>query len=274
LAATLFKLPPSNARILDGEIIFNGIDLVKLPEERMRKEIRWKNISIIFQGSMSALNPVMKVGNQIAETILAREDGVTKREALERDTEILGLVGLDKSVAKRYPFELSGGQRQRAMIAMALVLRPKIVIADEPTTALDVIVQAQVLKLLESLREKLGLSLILISHDISVVSEISDRVAVMYAGKIVELGPAESVLLKPAHPYTRLLIEAVPSVKGARKTLKHIPGQPPDLSNPPPGCRFHPRCPYATEECRSREPELVEVEKGHYVACHLAGGAG
>jgi peptide/nickel transport system ATP-binding protein len=223
---------------------------------------------------MSALNPVMKVGNQIAETILAREDGVTKREALERDTEILGLVGLDKSVAKRYPFELSGGQRQRAMIAMALVLRPKIVIADEPTTALDVIVQAQVLKLLESLREKLGLSLILISHDISVVSEISDRVAVMYAGKIVELGPAESVLLKPAHPYTRLLIEAVPSVKGARKTLKHIPGQPPDLSNPPPGCRFHPRCPYATEECRSREPELVEVEKGHYAACHLAGGAG
>jgi len=160
------------------------------------------------------------------------------------------------------------------MIAMALVLRPKIVIADEPTTALDVIVQAQVLKLLESLREKLGLSLILISHDISVVSEISDRVAVMYAGKIVELGPAESVLLKPAHPYTRLLIEAVPSVKGARKTLKHIPGQPPDLSNPPPGCRFHPRCPYATDECRRREPELVEVEKGHYVACHLAGGAG
>jgi peptide/nickel transport system ATP-binding protein len=274
LAATLLKLLPSNARMLDGEIIFNGIDLVKLPEERMRKEIRWKNISIIFQGSMSALNPVMKVGDQIAEAILAHEDGVTKREALERATEILGLVGLDKSVAKRYPFELSGGQRQRAMIAMALVLRPKIVIADEPTTALDVIVQAQVLKLLESLREKLGLSLILISHDISVVSEISDRVAVMYAGKIVELGPAESVLLKPAHPYTRLLIEAVPSVKGARKTLKHIPGQPPDLSNPPPGCRFHPRCPYATEECRSREPELVEVEKGHYAACHLAGGAG
>ena len=274
LAATLLKLLPSNARILDGEIIFNGIDLVKLPEERMRKEIRWKNISIIFQGSMSALNPVMKVGDQIAEAILAHEGGVTKREALERATEILGLVGLDKSVAKRYPFELSGGQRQRAMIAMALVLRPKIVVADEPTTALDVIVQAQVLKLLESLREKLGLSLILISHDISVVSEISDRVAVMYAGKIVELGPAESVLLKPAHPYTRLLIEAVPSVKGARKTLKHIPGQPPDLSNPPPGCRFHPRCPYATDECRSREPELVEVEKGHYVACHLAGGAG
>jgi peptide/nickel transport system ATP-binding protein len=274
LATTLLRLLPSNAKILEGEIIFKGIDLTKLPEEKMRKEIRWKNISIVFQGSMSALNPVIKVGDQVAEAILAHENGVTKKEALERAVEILAMVGLDKSVAKRYPFELSGGQRQRAVIAMALALRPKVVIADEPTTALDVIVQAQVLKLLESLQEKFGLSLMLISHDISVVSELSDRVAVMYAGKFVEIGPAESVLLKPAHPYTRLLIEAVPSVREAKKTLKYIPGQPPDLANPPSGCRFHPRCPYAMDVCRKEEPKLVEVEKNHYAACHLLGGSG
>ncbi len=272
LAMALLKILPSNARIVDGRILLEGVDIVSLPEERLRRGIRWKKISMVFQGSMSALNPVIKVGEQIAEAIIIHENGVTKKEALERAANLLEIVGLDRSTLKRYPFELSGGQRQRAVIAMALALNPKVLIADEPTTALDVIVQAQILKLLRELKERLRLSIVFISHDVSVISEVSDRVAIMYAGKFVESGNAEAVFLKPSHPYTQALISAVPSIKEPRKTFKYIVGQPPSLINPPPGCRFHPRCPYVMDVCRSEEPPIIEVEKGHFAACHLLGG--
>jgi len=270
LATTLVRVLPSNAKIKEGEVVLDGVNILSLPEERLRREIRWKKISIVFQGSMNALNPVLKVGDQIAEAILLHED-VSKDQAMARVGKLLGLVGLDPSVANRYPFELSGGQRQRALIAMALALSPKVVIADEPTTALDVIVQAQILKLLGELRESSKSMMIFISHDVSAVAQVSDKVAVMYAGKIVEIGPAEKVLLEPLHPYTSALLQSVPSVKGERRQLKPIPGSPPNLLNPPRGCRFHPRCPFATDKCRSEEPQLREVSPGHFVACHLYG---
>ncbi|PLJ78389.1 ABC transporter ATP-binding protein [Infirmifilum sp. SLHALR2] len=270
LATTLVRVLPSNAKIKAGEVVLDGVNILSLPEERLRREIRWKKISVVFQGSMNALNPVLKVGDQIAEAILLHED-VSKDQAMARIRKLLGLVGLDPSVANRYPFELSGGQRQRALIAMALALNPKVVIADEPTTALDVIVQAQILKLLGELRESSKSMMIFISHDVSAVAQVSDKVAVMYAGKIVEIGPAEKVLLEPLHPYTSALLQSVPSVKGERRQLKPIPGSPPNLLNPPRGCRFHPRCPFATDKCRSEEPQLREVSPGHFVACHLYG---
>ncbi len=268
LATTLLKILPSNARIFSGRVMLDGVDILKLSEDRLRKEVRWKKISIVFQGSMNALNPIMKVGDQIVEAILTHEK-MSKGDAWSRAEELLALVGIDPSRASSYPFELSGGQKQRAMIAMALALNPEVLIADEPTTALDVIVQAQILKLLKDLQRRLGLSLILISHDISAVSELSDKVAVMYAGKIVEIGSSTQVFLNPRHPYTQALLEAVPSIKEEKKRLKSIPGTPPNLLAPPPGCRFHPRCPYAMGVCRSSEPVLKEVEPGHKVACHL-----
>jgi len=271
LAGALLRILPSNARVEGDTVLFDGIDLLKLPEERMRREVRWKRIAMVFQGSMNALNPIIRVGDQIAEAILLHENGVSKKEALERAVELLEMVGLDRSTVRRYPFELSGGQRQRALIAMALALNPKLLIADEPTTALDVIVQAQLLKLLKGLQNKLKLSILFISHDVAVIASISDWVAVMYAGKIVEMGKAGDILLEPTHPYTQALVNAVPSIKETRKTFKFIAGQPPDLLDPPPGCRFHPRCPYANEKCRSEEPLHIEIGKEHYVACHLAG---
>ncbi|MCD6445144.1 ABC transporter ATP-binding protein [Candidatus Bathyarchaeota archaeon] len=268
LAITILRILPSNARILGGEVLLDGVDILRLDENRLRKEVRWREISMVFQGSMNALNPIIKVGDQIAEAIMLHEK-VSKREAHRRAEELLSLVGIDPSRASSYPFELSGGQKQRAMIAMALALNPKVLIADEPTTALDVIVQAQTLKLIKELQSKLKLSLILISHDVSVIAEMSDKVAVMYAGKIVEYGPAIEVLLRPKHPYTSALLKAVPSIRESKRKLAYIPGVPPNLVNPPSGCRFHPRCPYAMDICREKEPNLKEVGKDHLVACHL-----
>ncbi|MEM2218098.1 MAG: ABC transporter ATP-binding protein, partial [Thermofilaceae archaeon] len=202
LAMTLLKILPSNARIVSGRIVLDGMDIVGLPEDKLRREIRWRKVSMVFQGSMNALNPVIKVGEQIAEAIIVHVDGIAKKEALEKAADLLEMVGLDRSTLKRYPFELSGGQRQRAVIAMALALNPRVLIADEPTTALDVIVQAQILKLLKELKERLRLSIVFISHDVSVISEVSNKVAIMYAGKFVESGSTEAVFLNPSHPYT------------------------------------------------------------------------
>ncbi len=270
LATTLIRILPSNAKIFGGSVLLDGVDILSMPEEKLRKEVRWKKVSIIFQGSMNALNPVIKVGDQIAEAILLHE--YADRNAVRKRVEsLLRRVNLDPSIANRYPFELSGGQRQRALIAMALALNPRLVIADEPTTALDVIVQAQILKLLREVQQGTNSMMIFISHDISAVAQVSDKVAVMYAGKIVEIGPAESVLLNPKHPYTKALLDSVPSIRGDKRMVKPIPGAPPNLLEPPPGCRFHPRCPFATEKCRREEPAMVEVEPGHKVACHLYG---
>ncbi len=269
LELSLLRILPPGGVIRKGSIVFDGQDLVPLSESEMRK-IRWKGISIVFQGAMNAFNPVYKIGYQIAEAIKTHEPDVSDAEVKERVAKLLETVGVEPSRSNNYPHEFSGGMRQRALIAMALAASPKMLIGDEPGTALDVIVQAQTLKLLRDLRDKLGLSMILISHDLSIIAETCDKVAIMYAGKIVEFGDARSVFKNPLHPYTQGLIKAFPSIKGERVRLSSIPGQPPDLLDPPPACRFNPRCPYVMDVCKVKEPLLQEHdEKGHNVACHL-----
>jgi peptide/nickel transport system ATP-binding protein len=268
VALTLLKILPSGGRIRGGKIIFDGRDLVPLRESEMRK-IRWKGISVVFQGAMNALNPVYKVGYQIEEAIKLHEPDLGGAEVKERVAKLLETVGIEPTRANNYPHEFSGGMRQRALIAMALAANPKLLIGDEPGTALDVIVQAQTLKLLRDLKDELGLSMILISHDLSIIAETCDKVAIMYAGKIVEYGDTLSIFKNPQHPYTQGLIKAFPSIKGERVRLTSIPGQPPDLLHPPPACRFNPRCPYVMDVCKQKEPLLLEHEKGHFVACHL-----
>ncbi len=267
LAITIMRLLPVNARIVSGQIRFNGRNILTMSESELRREIRWKRISMIFQGAMNVLNPVHRIGDQVAEAILAH-DNMTKREAWGRAEELLSVVGIEPSRAKGYPHEFSGGMRQRTVIATALALNPDIVIADEPTTALDLVVQAQILKLLKDLKERLSLSLILISHDVSTVSEMSDDVAVMYAGRIAEYGKSMDVFLNPLHPYTVGLLAAVPSVKGKRQRLESVRGVPPNLADLPEGCKFAPRCSYAKPECLSSEPQLEKAGNDHCVRCH------
>jgi peptide/nickel transport system ATP-binding protein len=269
VALSLLKILPSGGRIRKGKIIFSGQDLVPLSEKEMRK-IRWKGISIVFQGAMNAMNPVFKVGDQIAEAIKTHEPKVPDSDVKERVAKLLETVGIEPSRSNNYPHEFSGGMRQRALIAMALAADPSLVIADEPGTALDVIVQAQILRLLRDLKDKLGLSMILISHDLSIIAETCEKVAIMYAGRIVEYGDAVAIFKDPKHPYTQGLIKAFPSIKGEKVRLTSIPGSPPDLLNPPTGCRFNPRCPYVMDICKKVEPGLEEHGvKGHTVACHL-----
>jgi peptide/nickel transport system ATP-binding protein len=268
-ALSLLRILPYNGEILTGKIMFHGKDLVQLTEDEMRNEIRWKGISLVFQGAMNALNPVYKIEDQIVEAIKIHEEHVTKKEAKKRVAQLFELVGLDPSRARNYAHEFSGGMRQRAMIAMALACNPKILIADEPGTALDVIVQAQVLKLMSELRKRLNLAIIMISHDLSIISETCDDLAIMYAGKIAELGDVISMFKKPLHPYTQGLIEAFPNIKEEKRMMYSIPGSPPNLLKPPTACRFHPRCKYAMDICQKEEPPFHEMSKGHYVACHL-----
>jgi len=256
---------------LGGKILFKGNDLAKLKEEEMRK-IRWKGISIVFQGAMNALNPVYKVGDQIVEAISVHEPEVNKDEARKRVGKLLETVGIDPLRADNYPHEFSGGMRQRALIAMALACNPDLLIADEPGTALDVIVQAQVLRLMKELKDRLNLAMILITHDLSIITETCEKIAIMYAGKIVEQGDILTIYQEPLHPYTKGLIGAFPSIKAAKKRMSSIPGFPPDLLNPPLGCRFHPRCPYVMDVCKREEPRLVKAGK-RYVACHLVKAA-
>lgn len=267
LALTIIRVLPFNSRVFSGEILFEGENILNLPEEEFRKIIRWKKISIVFQGAMNSLNPVMTVGDQIVETILAHEN-VSKKEAWERAENLLRLVGIDPKRAKHYPFEFSGGMKQRAVIAMALALNPSLLIADEMTTALDVIIQAQIINLVADLRRRLNLSSIIISHDIPLVFSSSDRIFVMYAGKVVEYGTTKEIYYKPMHPYTFLLLDSVPDIRGKRRVLGFIEGTPPNLSEPPTGCRFHPRCPFAVNICREEEPKMDAVSPFHYTACH------
>jgi len=271
-ALCVLRLLPRNGKIFGGTINFEGQDILKLGEHELRREIRWKKISTIFQGAMNALHPTTKVGDQITESITAHEK-ISKKEARKRAESLLDVVGIGASRIDRYPHELSGGMKQRVMIAMSLACNPDLVIADEPTTALDVIIEAQVLKVMKDLQHKLGLSMILISHDLSMIAETCNRVAIMYAGKIVEQGDVAPIYKEPLHPYTQKLVSAFPSIIGPKTELSTIHGFPPDLLNPPPGCRFHPRCEYAMEICRKAEPAAVFVgNKNHAVACHLISG--
>jgi peptide/nickel transport system ATP-binding protein len=266
LGYAILGLVPPPGRIVGGRVILDDIELTALSEDELRK-IRWSKVSMVFQGALNILNPVMRIGDQMAE-ILIHHKGVSREEALKVVREHLRMVGLPLDVVKRYPHELSGGMKQRVVIAMALLLKPRLVIADEPTTALDVVIQAQIMNLLKQLKEEEKLSMIFITHDLSLIAEIANKIAIMYAGKIVELGSSEDVYAKPLHPYTQSLLNSIPSIK-QRKRLSWIPGAPPDLRDPPPGCRFHPRCPFAMDVCRREEPPFIEIEKGHYTSCWL-----
>ena len=267
IAMSLLGLAADNARFDEGEIRLDGTNLLALTPEQMRQR-RWNDISMVFQGAMNAWNPVYKVGDQIREAMdLHFRPRLSSSEVEARISKLFELVGLNPAMINRYPHEFSGGMRQRAIIAMALSCDPKIIIADEPTTALDVIVQDQILQELKSIQAYLVMSSIYISHDIAVIAEVTDKIGVMYAGKLVELGPTEEVFARPKHPYAYLLLSSTPSVTGPRRKLAPLEGEPPDLLNPPTGCRFHPRCPYATEKCAVEEPPITEIESGHQVAC-------
>ncbi|NLY91622.1 MAG: ABC transporter ATP-binding protein [Firmicutes bacterium] len=272
LGTALLNMPTPPGRIVAGEILFDGLDILKLNEDELRKQIRWEKIAMVFQGAMNCLTPVYTIRKQMMETILTHRK-MTKQEAEERIIKYLNLVGLSADVLRRYPHELSGGMKQRIVIATALFLEPQVVICDEPTTALDVVVQAQIINLLKQLKEQLKLSFIFITHDLATEAEVADRIMVMYAGKVVEIGTNEQIYgpQRAAHPYTQLLMAATPRLRQKVDQLAFIPGTPPDLLAPPAGCRFHLRCPQVMERCRQEEPPLVEVEPAHTVACWRCG---
>jgi len=270
VALSILRLLPSNGKTIGGEVLFNGENLLGLDDAAIREKVRWKGISLVFQGAMNALNPVYKVKEQIYEAIKLHEPDLGKQEAFERVRKLFEMVGLEPARVENYPHEFSGGMKQRAVIAMALACNPELVIADEPATALDVIVQAQVLKLIRALKEKLRLSMILITHDLSIIAETCDKVAIMYAGKIVEYGDIQTIFHEPLHPYAQGLIQAFPNINAPKQSMISLPGFPPDLLSPPSGCRFRPRCSYAMQICKEREPEVLTLGKElHRVACHL-----
>ena len=259
----LIYTPPG--KYVNGTVNFDGVDLMQLSNEEMRK-IRGKRISMIFQDPMTALNPIDKVIDQVAEVILLHED-VNMREAVKKANEILEMVGIPIERHSDYPHQFSGGMKQRVVIAIALACNPELLIADEPTTALDVTIQAQVLDMMNELKARFGTSVLLITHDLGVVAHMCQRVAVMYAGEIVEVGEAEHIFNETSHPYTIGLFESLPNMVSGDERLKPIKGLMPDPSNLPKGCNFSDRCPYATEQCKETDPELTEVSPGHFVKC-------
>ncbi len=267
-ALSIPRLLPRNAAVAGGQILFNGEDLCTKSEEEMEK-IRWRQISVVFQGAMNALNPVKTVESQIIESITQHDPHISKVDARYRVLNLLDMVGISFSRASNYPHEFSGGMRQRAMIAMALACNPRLVIADEPITALDVMVQAQILNLLSHLGNELNLAMILISHDLSVIAETCDRVAIMYAGTLVEDGSVKSVFKHPAHPYTQALLRAFPNIQKERQFVAGIPGNPPSLVQLPSGCAFYARCSQRMDKCNLSEPRMVASGADHKVACFL-----
>ena len=266
IAFSLLKLLPENAKILGGKIFLNDVDLAPMREEDMRK-YRWRRISMVFQAAMNALNPVYKVGDQIIEAMENHGLVETNQGARDHVASLFQLVGLDPKLMDQYPHEYSGGMRQRAVIAMALSCSPDLIIADEPTTALDVIVQDSLLREMKELQNKLNMSMIYISHDIAVIAEVTERIGVMYAGRMAEFGSGVEIFKHPLHPYTYGLMSAFPSIIGPKRELTTLPGEPPDLIAPPTGCRFHPRCPFATEICSQEDPEFRDMGGGHFVSC-------
>ncbi len=266
-AMAILRLVQPPGRIVDGRILLDGLDITRLSDRDLRR-LRWESISLIPQGAMNSLNPVLRVGEQIRDVIEDHEGRQPRKEVKERIQQLLHMVGLPSRVYDLYPHELSGGMKQRVCIAMAIALNPTLIIADEPTSALDVVVQRVVGETLLQVKEKLGISMILIGHDMGLMAQLADRVAVMYAGHLVEIAPVRRLFKVPSHPYTQLLIESIPSIK-ERKPLKLTEGLTHDLRNPPPGCIFQTRCPHVMDVCRVRRPDLHEIAAGHEVACYL-----
>jgi peptide/nickel transport system ATP-binding protein len=270
----LLNMPSPPGRIVSGSIMLDGTEIVGMRDRDLRQQVRWSKISMVFQGAMNCLTPVYTIRALMQETF--REHAETRRlEGKEADSlmkHYIGMVGLPEHILGRYPHELSGGMKQRVVIAIALFLEPKVIIMDEPTTALDVIVQAQILNLVKALKKSLNLSYVFITHDLATEAEIADRIMVMYAGKVAEIGTNEQIFgtRGPLHPYTQKLLNATPRLKRKVSELAFIPGAPPDLIDPPTGCRFSPRCPFAKAKCRTTEPPVTLVEKDHMVACWKA----
>lgn len=289
LAYAATRLLPPPGLVTGGEVLFHDRDgstrdILRLSDADLRAS-RWQDVAIVFQGAMNSLNPVYRVGRQIADGIQAHTPGLVRGEAMERAAHLLELVGISPDRLRAYPHQLSGGMRQRVMIAMALALEPQVLIMDEPTTALDVVMQRQIVEQIAELRERLGFAVVFITHDVSLLLEIADRIAIMYAGEIIEDAPAADVYRRPRHPYAHGLLRSFPPLRGPRRELGGIPGSPPDLLHLPPGCPFAPRCPHAFDRCRTERPPLgptafAGLEPDRRVACHLhddasagAGGA-
>lgn len=278
LAYAATRLLPPPGLITGGEVLFTGrdgrqADVLAMSEPELRAS-RWQDVAIVFQGAMNSLNPVYRVGRQITDAIRAHRPDVDRATARDRAAELLDLVGISPDRLRSYPHQLSGGMRQRVMIAMALALDPQVLIMDEPTTALDVVMQRQIVEQIADLRERLGFSVVFITHDVSLLIEIADRIAIMYAGEIVEDAPAQEVYRRPRHPYSRALLHSFPPLRGPRRELTGIPGSPPDVTRRPPGCPFAPRCPHAWGRCLDVRPVLAATgahEPGRLVACHLHG---
>ena len=269
LGLSIVRLIPPPGRIVDGEITFRGMNLLKLPEKELRN-IRGKHIGMIFQDPLTSLDPLRKIGDQLVETIIVHTR-VNEEEAKEIALRALERVGIAPDRFDDYPHQLSGGMRQRVMIAMATMLNPDLLIADEPTTALDVIVQSRIMDLLSDLKKSMKMAILLITHDLALVIERSDRVTVMYAGELCEVGPSEVISQEPLHPYTQLLLESIPDIEKPRTKLVYIPGNPPDMRNPPTGCRFWPRCPKVMDVCKRISPRSLELDD-RFVRCHLYNG--
>lgn len=264
LGSSFLRAVQPPGEITDGEITIDGTEIVGMSNAEFNKKFRWKKIAMIFQGAMNALDPVYKVGDQMREILLQHQSKPIRDDLI---TESLNQVGLENDVAKMYPHELSGGMKQRVIIAMALLLKPDIVIADEPTTALDVLVQAQIVNLLKRLKSELGMTIILITHDLGIISEIADKIAIMYAGQFVELGPSSEIYENPKHPYTKALIAAIPRLSDNKKPIEFIKGNPPDLSKTQVGCRYFGRCPQAMDICKTDPPEVTVG--GGFTKCWL-----
>jgi len=267
LALSTVRLLPPAAQVMEGRILLHGEDLLSKTDDEMKK-VRWKKVSIIFQGALNSLNPVLPVKEQIAEAILAH-DSISRDEVDKAISRLFKAVRLDPGRRNGYPHEFSGGMKQRVMIAMAIACDPEVVIADEPTTALDVIVQRQILDLIRNLRDDLHISMILITHDLSVVAQLCDKVGIMYAGKLVEFGDIFSIFETPRHPYTQALLKSIPKMEQTRTQLSYIPGSVPDLTGEVPACRFYSRCPYAQKLCAETEPKAEATGPKSHVACHF-----
>jgi oligopeptide/dipeptide ABC transporter ATP-binding protein len=269
LGFSILRLLRSPGRIAGGAIHYHGRDIVKLSEREIL-ELRGKQISMIFQDPLTSLNPLFRIGDHFVETVQTHEPGISKRDALKRAETMLENLGIAPERLGEYPHQMSGGMRQRIMIGIALILNPDLLIADEPTTSLDVIVEAQFLDLLNDLRKRYNLTILLISHNLGIVAQMADRITVMYGGRIAETGPSESVFAEPKHPYTQGLLASIPNIRLEQPELHTMPGAPPDLVEPPPGCVFHPRCPHVMERCRREAPKMIPVGD-QTTACWLYG---